>query len=221
VREPLRLVLARHGQTPSNVAKLLDTVLPGPGLTELGRAQAAALGEELATGTPVTALYCSAAARARETAGLVGSVLGLEPEVVDGLHEVQVGELEGRNDDAAIAAFREVFEQWQAGELGVAYPGGESGRDLLTRWHAGVAGIRERHAGGGTVVVVGHGAAVRLAAADLVAGRGVPPAESNHLDNCGRVVVSARDDGPPDWELEAWLSAVPGGLPSTHDVTGG
>jgi broad specificity phosphatase PhoE len=206
VRGPLRLVLARHGQTPSNVAKLLDTVLPGPGLTELGRAQAAALGEELATGTPITALYCSAAARARETAGLVGSVLGLEPEVVDGLHEVQVGELEGRNDDAAIAAFREVFEQWQAGDLAVAYPGGESGRDLLTRWRAGVAGIRERHAGGGTVVVVGHGAA---------------PVESNHLDNCGRVVVSARDDGPPDWELEAWLSAVPGGLPSTHDVTGG
>ena len=44
----LRLVLARHGQTPANVAKTLDTVLPGPGLTDLGRLQAEALGKELA-----------------------------------------------------------------------------------------------------------------------------------------------------------------------------
>ena len=34
-----RLVLVRHGQTPSNVAGVLDTALPGPGLTEEGQQQ--------------------------------------------------------------------------------------------------------------------------------------------------------------------------------------
>ena len=36
----LRLVLVRHGRTPSNVRHRLDTALPGPGLDELGHAQA-------------------------------------------------------------------------------------------------------------------------------------------------------------------------------------
>ena len=66
----LRLVLARHGQTQANVDRILDTVLPGPPLTELGRAQAHALGGELGDGAEgtVTALYHSPARRARETA---------------------------------------------------------------------------------------------------------------------------------------------------------
>ncbi|MCM1975585.1 histidine phosphatase family protein, partial [Streptomyces sp. G1] len=37
----MRLLLVRHGQTPTNVDYLLDTAVPGPGLTELGLAQAA------------------------------------------------------------------------------------------------------------------------------------------------------------------------------------
>ena len=32
----MRLLLIRHGQTPSNVLGLLDTAVPGPGLTDLG-----------------------------------------------------------------------------------------------------------------------------------------------------------------------------------------
>ena len=31
----MRLVLIRHGQTPSNVCGLLDTAPPGPGLTHI------------------------------------------------------------------------------------------------------------------------------------------------------------------------------------------
>ena len=38
----MRLILVRHGQTPSNIERLLDTGAPGPGLTELGLAQSGA-----------------------------------------------------------------------------------------------------------------------------------------------------------------------------------
>lgn len=44
----MRLLLVRHGETPSNVDRLLDTAVPGPGLTRLGERQAAALPEALA-----------------------------------------------------------------------------------------------------------------------------------------------------------------------------
>ena len=37
------LILLRHGQTTSNVDRLLDTRLPGAALTELGQEQALSL----------------------------------------------------------------------------------------------------------------------------------------------------------------------------------
>lgn len=213
----LRLVLARHGQTASNVARVLDTALPGPGLTDLGRAQAAALGGELAAGPPVRALYHSAARRARETASLVAGPSGLEPVVLDGLHEVQVGDLEGRDDEEAVEAFRRVVGRWQEGRTDVGFPGGESADDVLARYRHGLEEVRGRHPDGGTVVVVGHGAALRMVGRFLVEGVGVPDGETDHLDNCGRITLSTTPHG---WALESWSGAAPGGR-SSHDVTGG
>lgn len=215
----LRLVLARHGQTQANVDRVLDTVLPGPPLTELGRAQARALGRELADGAEgtVTALYHSPARRARETADLVAAQLDLAPVEVTGVHEVQVGALEGRNDEPAIDEFRRVVDRWQSGDLDAAQPGGETGRELLARYLPVVADLRERHADGDTVVLVSHGAALRLVAQELVEHVGTPRADEEHVANCGRVVVRPRAGG---WELVAWRSAVPGGLPATDDPTG-
>lgn len=219
----LLLVLARHGQTPSNVERLLDTRLPGPGLTDLGRSQAAALGAELAAAYPhtsaerVVAVYSSAATRARETAALVADALGLLPAVVDGLHEVQVGTLEGRNDDAAVERFRETVDRWRAGDVDLAFEEGESAADLVARYRRAIADIRRRHGGGGTVVVVGHGAAIRLAGADLTSTAGVRP-DDDHLDNCGRITLL---EGPRGWTLVSWLADAPGGLRSSFDATTG
>ncbi|MEJ2886674.1 histidine phosphatase family protein [Actinomycetospora aeridis] len=213
----LRLVLARHGQTPSNVDHLLDAVVPGPPLTDLGRAQAEALGRELAEGVEgtITGLYHSEALRARETATIVAGHLGLEPVEVPGVYEAQLGELQGRNDEPSIQEFRRIVDRWQDGDLDVAQPGGgESGREVIDRYRAAVAGLRERHPDGGTIVLVCHGAALRLAAQDLVEHVGTPKRDEAHVANCGRVVLRPRGSV---WELVAWRDAVPGGLPATVD----
>ncbi|MCU1510800.1 MAG: histidine phosphatase, partial [Arthrobacter sp.] len=54
----MRLLLIRHGQTPGNVLGQLDTAHPGPGLTELGERQAAALARSL-TNEQIDLLYAS------------------------------------------------------------------------------------------------------------------------------------------------------------------
>ena len=218
----LRLILARHGQTRANVDRLLDTRLPGPGLTALGREQAAALARELAAGDEgvVDAIYHSQARRAGETARIVGAELGLPPQAVDGVHEVQVGDLEGRNDDRSITVFREVFDAWQLGDLRRSHPGGESGHDVLARYLNAVAHLVGRHRAGGTVLLVSHGAALRLAAEVLADHVGTPGPEEDHVNNAGRVVLRRRTDDPGPWVLEAWRSGVPGGLPASRDVTG-
>jgi probable phosphoglycerate mutase len=214
----LRLVLARHGQTPANVAKILDTALPGPGLTDLGRLQAEALGKELAADPrgPVAAVVSSPARRARETAGLVAPALGLTPGVVEGTHEVQVGELEGRNDEDSIARFRTTYDAWRDGDVAARMPGGESGRDVLDRYLPALEGLRGEYPAG-TVVLVSHGAVLRLVAHALV-GEIPDVGSDDHVDNCGRVVLGADDAG---WSLEAWRREAPGGLASTRDATGG
>ena len=213
----LRLVLARHGQTPANVAKALDTVLPGPGLTDLGRLQAEALGKELAADPlgPITALASSPARRARETASLVAPAVGLSPAVVEGTHEVQVGELEGLDDEAAIRRFRSVYDAWREGDVHARMPGGESGRDVLDRYLPAVEGLRDEYPSG-TVVLVSHGAVLRLVSHALV-GELPGLGADDHVDNCGRVVLQAGPDG--GWRLEAWRREVramptPGGAGS-------
>jgi broad specificity phosphatase PhoE len=215
----LRLVLARHGQTPANVAKILDTVLPGPGLTDLGRLQAEALGKELAADPlgPITALVSSPAQRARETAGLVAPAVGLTPGVVEGTHEVQVGELEGRNDEDSIARFRTTYDAWRGGDVAARMPGGESGHDVLDRYLPALEGLHVEHRSG-TVVLISHGAVLRLVAHALV-GELPDLGPDDHLDNCGRVVLRADPDA--GWSLEAWRRVARGGLASTRDATGG
>lgn len=203
----LRLVLVRHGRTPSNVARALDTALPGPPLDELGRAQADEVAGLFAD-WPVRAVYASRATRAQQTAAPIGERLGLPVTTLDGIHEIFVGELDGRADEASRALFDEIFDVWWDGDPDRPQPGGESATDLRTRFLADV----ERALDGvdsGAVLLVSHGAAIRLSSAALLAGG--PDAErgrGNPLPNTGRVVLRRDPDG---WVLELWdpIPAVP------------
>ncbi|ANY06679.1 histidine phosphatase family protein [Pseudonocardia sp. HH130630-07] len=196
----VRLVLVRHGRTPANVVHSLDTGLPGPGLDELGHEQARAVAG-LLSGWPVRALYASRATRAQETAAPIGAALGLPVGELAGAHEVFVGALDRRTDDEARAMFDDVFESWWDGDLTRPMPGGESARDVWDRFlpdvDAAVAGVDS-----GAVVVVSHGAAIRLVALGLLTGR---PDEQfgrdNPIPNSGRVVLRRDPDG---WTRELW-----------------
>ncbi len=71
----MRLLLIRHGQTPGNVLGQLDTAHPGPGLTELGEQQAAALARSLAN-ERIGLLYASTLIRTQITAAAAGHPCG-------------------------------------------------------------------------------------------------------------------------------------------------
>jgi probable phosphoglycerate mutase len=197
-----RLALVRHGQTASNLARVLDTALPGAPLTELGVAQAKAFGAAL-TSSPA-GLYCSQALRARQTAEYIGAQVGVTPTVLDGLHEIQVGELEGRGDPEAHDVFTAVYHAWHTGDLSARTPGGESGRDVLDRYLPVIELLRCRHfdnVGASTrVIVVSHGSAIRLTARYLA---DVDPVFSaNHqLDNTGTVELAPT---PTGWTVLRW-----------------
>lgn len=192
-----RLILIRHGQTQSNVIRALDSAPPGPPLTELGRAQAAVLGERLAS-EPITAVYASTAIRAQETAAPVAAAHGLPVQVVDGVHEVFCGDLEGRSDVASREEFDRVYHAWWEGDLDAHIPGGESAHDLRARFLPALEQLLD--SASDTIVVVSHGAAVRLVAAALLG----DTAETQYVPNTGVIILRA---GPEGWTLEHWDDA--------------
>ncbi|MGX9789052.1 histidine phosphatase family protein [Mycobacterium sp. MMS18-G62] len=203
-----RLVLVRHGQTHGNVERRLDTRPPGAELTDLGRGQARAFARELLYRPAM--LVHSVAVRAAQTAAEIGDELGLNAHEFDGIHEVQVGDLEDRNDDDAIAEFETVYQRWHEGDLGVAMPGGESGDAVLERYVPVLTQLRMRylddHEWHDDIVVVSHGAAIRLVSA-VLAGVDGSFALDHHLANAETVVLAPITDGR--WSCVQWGTHTP------------
>ena len=188
-----RLILLRHGQSHGNVERRLDTRPPGADLTDLGREQARefALSRTRRPGL----LVHSIARRAAQTAEEIGGQLRLPAEEFEGIHEVQAGELENRNDDEAIAEFNAIYQRWHQGELKLPMPGGESADDVLERYLPTITDLRLRyldnHAWTDDIVVVSHGAAIRLIAATLAV-----------------LVDFGEPDDPEPWLVVGFLAAL-------------
>jgi broad specificity phosphatase PhoE len=203
-----RLVLVRHGQSFGNVERRLDTRPPGAALTELGRDQA----RVFARGLPrqPSMIVHSIAVRAAQTAAEIAGEAGLAPAEFDGLHEVQVGDLENRNDDAAIEEFNTVYQRWHEGDLTLRLPGGENAHQVLERYLPVIRELRLRYldddAWRGDIVVVSHGAAIRLAAAVLAGVDGTFALE-HHLSNTEAVVLAPITEGR--WSCLQWGTLTP------------
>jgi probable phosphoglycerate mutase len=196
-----RLLLVRHGQTTSNLNMVLDSRPPGPPLTDLGRNQARELAGALAD-EPVVAVHASTAVRAQQTAAPLAARHGLSVSVLDGVHEVFLGDLEGHDSQEALAEFARVFGCWLGGDLAVPMPGGETGQQVLDRYLGAVHRVTDHQ--DGSVVVVSHGGAIRLAA--LALAQGVQPelARAGLLPNTGRVVLERDPATPTGWRCVAW-----------------
>jgi probable phosphoglycerate mutase len=203
-----RLVLVRHGQSLANVDRRLDTRPPGAELTDVGRNQARAFARGLPHAPAM--ITHSVAVRAAQTAAEISTEVRLEPLEFDGLHEVQVGELEDRNDDEAITEFETVYQRWHEGELDVPMPGGETGNEVLDRYVPVLTQLRMRYldddAWHGDIIVVSHGAAIRLVSA-VLAGVESSFALDHHLANTESVVLSPITDGR--WSCVQWSTLTP------------
>lgn len=188
----MRLILVRHGRTPSNVGFLLDTAEPGADLDESGLEQATQLVERLSH-HQIEAIYTSNLVRTQQTARPVAEARGLELQVLPELREISAGE-----DELSADATRYIntLMAWGRGELDARIPGGENAHEFLARFDSAI----DRITGNGEQVAmaVSHGAALRVWSIARVTGFTEALGRA-HLDNTGIIVV----DGSPaaGWEL--------------------
>ncbi|WP_299301475.1 histidine phosphatase family protein [uncultured Brachybacterium sp.] len=215
----MRLLLIRHGQTPSNVEGILDADYPGPGLTALGATQAEAVPSALAHES-ISGLHVSRLLRTHETAAPMAAALGMSPRLTQGLEEISAGDFEMRRDEDAVEAYQDNQARWSGGDLTGGLPGGETGEQFWARYTGALRHIAGLYAEDATVAVVSHGAAIRVFAS-VVGELGAATRHDRPLFNTGMVTLTGHPD--QGWTLEDWVSEPIGGghlLGSIeHDIT--
>ncbi|MDO5669291.1 MAG: histidine phosphatase family protein [Corynebacterium sp.] len=216
-----RLILLRHGQTHSNVARKLDTRPPGAELTDTGRNQAWNVGIELVDycqaggGSPgrLGAVVSSVALRAQQTAllamtafeqtaGLREREIPIDVEV--GLHEIFAGDHEMLSDDASHHSYATALRGWLSSDAQARIPGGETYLELMDRYRPVMENLVLQHlATDQDVLVVSHGAAIRTMAAHAAS---VDPdfAFAGYLGNCRFIVLEPGEKPFGKWDLIRW-----------------
>jgi len=202
----MRLLLIRHGQTPSNVSGSLDTRIPGPGLTTLGQAQAEAIPATLAD-VPIDAIYASVQVRSQITAAPLAADRALEVQVRAGIREISSGDYEMRSDRASVEEYLAVMVLWVDGDVDAQLPGGETASDMLARFDEVVA--EAYSAGYSSVAMVSHGAAIRTWSGSRATNLSAEFIGENPLHNTGIVIL----EGTPEtgWTALTYMGEAVGG----------
>ena len=154
----MKLLLVRHGETDWN-KKLRYQGHRDIGLNPTGVEQAHQAGEKLKEYAP-EALYASDLTRTMQTAGIIGDILGLAPEMDPRLREINFGEWEGKTYPEVLELFPQEVKMWRECPLEAQVPGGETLREVLVRMMGALKDICARNKG--NVVVVTHGGPIRL-----------------------------------------------------------
>lgn len=163
-----RLVLVRHGESNTTVARVIGGHRTCSGLSDLGRQQAERLRDRWSQSGEITAdlLVASHYARARETAEIIAPSLGGLTVVEDeGFGEHDPGpDCDGMSFDEYMDRYGVGW--WQGDPFATSFPGGETVAAFQFRIGQAIRRLLDAHADK-TIVVVCHGgvidAALRLA----------------------------------------------------------
>jgi probable phosphoglycerate mutase len=183
------IYLVRHGEAITNVEKRISGRRLTGDLTPLGREQAARAGEWLQD-KGIERILHSPFARAEQTAQVINEGLGLRLEWVDGLREMDAGDLDGRTDGEAWEYFYSIYERWKRAEPDARYPGGESHAEGFARFHAALMQVPTEQ----TAALVTHGG-ITISCAPYLCVNAAALQGDLQLRNTGIVVLEPYDIG--------------------------
>lgn len=197
---PTDLFLIRHGETEANQARIWQGFRDWP-LTELGWAQAQAVGRRLAR-YDLAALYSSDLGRALRTAEVIGQAAGLAVIPHVGLRERNLGIFEGLSSAEIEARYPEAWQGFRSGDPTFAVPGGESVQQGLGRILACLEEVAAAHVGQ-RVAVITHGGVLYNFLRHVL---GVPAGAPGHFGVRNCTLNHFRHD-ETGWALVTWGDA--------------
>lgn len=193
------LTLIRHAESEANAAGIVDTTVPGPGLTEKGRTQAQELANQLSHNR-YDGVYASSMARAQESAAPLARELGRQVQVLPGLREINAGWYNDKSGSVANSPYLLAPQAWIRGDRTTAIPGSINGNEFNDEFGAAVQRI---YASGDTKpVAFAHGASIMTWTLMNVTNPRDELMTDHPLPNNGRVVIT----GNPvtGWKLVDW-----------------
>lgn len=205
---PTTLILVRHGVTDHTSGKVFSGGLGGanPGLNDEGRAQVRATAEWLSPlAEQIDALVSSPVRRTRESADILGEVLGQQVLVEDGVAEMEFGDWDGLTFAQIQEKFPDELTSW-LGDLEYAPGGGESFRSVEARVLAGRDRIVEAWTGR-TVVVVSHVTPIKTLVAEAL-GAPLDALFKMELSPASVTVISYFRGTPPNATEERQLASL-------------
>jgi broad specificity phosphatase PhoE len=149
----MKLFLVRHCQTDWN----LNHKIQGNSdvrLNEQGLHQSAALAIWFQQ-FKIDAIYSSPKQRALETARKIAEGFNMEVQILEGLQELNHGNLEGESSIDVWNRHGELLKRWLDDPLSIRLPGGESISDLRDRVWDAVNYIIKKHPDD-NVIAIGH-----------------------------------------------------------------
>jgi len=152
--------MVRHGDTQASQDNRFTGSQDIP-LSKDGRVHASELATRLAR-YPIDAIYASSMQRARDTAGFIASVHGLEVTPVPEFREVNHGVWDGKNIEEIVQQYGQAqVDEYNRDPFHFRPQNGESGEDVLKRAAPMLSQLVKKH-GGHTILVVAHKTTNRL-----------------------------------------------------------
>lgn len=206
----MKLYLVRHAESEANRDHVIACAIPGPNLTDLGWLQAETLADRL-NEADVKAIYHSRMLRTLQTATPLADRLGMQMTELEGLHEVNLGDLAERSDVEAYELMDDLATRWNMrGELDFIRPTGESGQDVVDRMIAELDRIRDAHGDSDdAVVAVAHGLCLRTAAQRWADGVTLEFAFRNVLPNTAIIEIDVPRERSERPRIVEWAGIDP------------
>jgi broad specificity phosphatase PhoE len=195
----ITLTFIRHAESEANAAHVINTDIPGPSLTEEGRAQADQLAHQLSHNN-FDAIYASDMVRTQQTAAPLAHALGKRVEILPGLREIDAGWYNDTTTKRADLTYLLAPADWLNGDRKDAVPGSINGNEFNDQFTGAVQKIYD--SGDNKPVAFSHAESIMYWTLMNVKNPKDSLATSHPLSNLGRVVIT----GSPamGWTLVDW-----------------
>ncbi|TAE58624.1 MAG: histidine phosphatase family protein [Nostocales cyanobacterium] len=161
----LTIYLLRHGETECSRNHAFCGAIDSE-LTEAGMEMADAFADAYSS-TPWKAIFCSPMRRTLATAKPLCDAIGIQPQLRDGIKEINYGVWEGKTPEIINRDFHDDYIRWSADPAWYAPNGGELAVTIASRAMAVIEEIKQLYSSG-NVLVVTHKATIRIILCSLL-----------------------------------------------------